>query len=440
MTQIVEVPYNPRGSAWTIFENTDNEVVISGPSGTGKTRACLEKLNQCAFAYPGMRGAIVRKTRQSMTQSVIVTWEKKVIPWWLGEKIVFRTTEQEYRYSNGSVIALAGLDKASKILSTEFDIAFANQAEELAEADWEFLTTRLRHGVMPYQQMAGDCNPDQPRHWLKLRGDVGRLTMLESRHKDNPELWRAGGWTLKGKAYIEKLDALTGVRYLRLRKGIWAAAEGMVYEDWDRNAHLVGFEVIAHRHTRWVASVDWGFTNPGVIQVWALDSDDRMYLVREVYRSRKTIDWWIGQALALHKEFRKIEVFVCDPSEPGFIQQFRGAGLPTEGAITPIAEGVQAVQQRLRVQRDGRPRLFFVRNALRERDELLFEAKLPCCSAEEIDGYVWPKGVEGKPIKEQPVKFNDHGMDAMRYAVMYVDSRGRLLVSGPAPWGADYRG
>jgi len=30
-------------------------------------------------------------------------------------------------------------------------------------------------------------------------------------------------------------------------------------------------------------------------------------------------------------------------------------------------------------------------------------------------------------VKEEPVKVNDHGMDAMRYAVMYVDGAPRTL-------------
>ena len=415
MSEAFTAEYAPKGEAWALFNIEEDEVIISGPSGTGKTRACLEKLDYLARQYPGMRGAIVRKTRRSMTQSVMVTWVKKVI-WW-DASIHFRTGEQEYRYSNGSVIVLGGLDKVSKILSTEFDLVFINQAEEVTENDWEFLTTRLRHGVMPYQQIVGDCNPDHPRHWLKLRADAGRTTMLESRHEDNPELWDGQGWTLKGKAYIAKLDALTGVRYLRLRKGQWAAAEGLVYE-FDRHVHLVDSFAIPDDWRR-IRVVDFGFTNPFCCQWWAVDGDGRMYRYRELYMTRRTVRVHAEKINELSKGER-IEATVCDWDAEDRATLAEN-GIPTKAADKAITRGVQAVQERLKVQGDGKPRLFLLRDALVERDQALIEDKKPACTEEEIDAYVWPKGVDGKAVKEQPVKLNDHGMDAMRYGAMYLE-------------------
>jgi phage terminase large subunit len=34
---------------------------------------------------------------------------------------------------------------------------------------------------------------------------------------------------------------------------------------------------------------------------------------------------------------------------------------------------------------------------------------------------VWPKSQDGKELKEAPVKADDHGMDATRYMVAYLD-------------------
>jgi len=83
--------YRPRGGALKLFYNHDSEVVISGPSGTGKTRAGLEKLDYYARRYPGVRAAVVRRTRLSMTQTVLVTYQKRVIHW--DDSIRFRTGE-----------------------------------------------------------------------------------------------------------------------------------------------------------------------------------------------------------------------------------------------------------------------------------------------------------------------------------------------------------
>ena len=109
---------------------------------------------------------------------------------------------------------------------------YVQEATEITEDEWEHLTTRLRRAVAPYQQIIGCCNPAGPNHWLKKRAEAGRLTLIASAHEDNPLLYdeKAGAYTETGKAYLAKLDALTGVRYQRLRQGLWVAAEGMVFE------------------------------------------------------------------------------------------------------------------------------------------------------------------------------------------------------------------
>jgi hypothetical protein len=169
------------------------------------------------------------------------------------------------------------------------------------------------------------------------------------------------------------------------------------------------------------ASVDFGFVNPGCIQVWlVVGSDDTMVLICEVYRTQRTIDWWIAKAKELSEEF-KIEVFVCDSSEPSFITQFNEAGLPAVKAINDIAPGISALQSRLQIGKNGRPRLYVYEYALRERDELRDEAHQPVWFEGEINEYVWPKGKDGQAAKEVPVKLNDHSMDAARYAVMHLE-------------------
>ena len=170
------------------------------------------------------------------------------------------------------------------------------------------------------------------------------------------------------------------------------------------------------------ASVDFGFVNPGVIQVWlVVGSDDTMVLICEIYRTQRTIDWWIAKAKELDAEFR-IEIFVCDPSEPAYITQFNEAGLSATKAINDIAPGISALRNRLQPLRNGHPRLFIYEYALRDRDELRDEAHQPVWFENEINEYVWAQAKDGQPAKEVPVKLNDHSLDAARYAVMYVDS------------------
>jgi phage terminase large subunit len=87
-----------------------------------------------------------------------------------------------------------------------------------------------------------------------------------------------------------------------------------------------------------------------------------------------------------------------------------------------VRQGIQAVKARLRDAGDGKPRLFILRDALVEIDTSLDAGKRPTCTLEEFPGYVWRESKDGRAEYEEPLKVNDHGMDALRYAVMYVDS------------------
>lgn len=155
-SSLVRLRFIPYGANREIFRCRDCEALLAGPAGTGKSRAALEKLHLCALKYPGMRGLMVRKTRASLTQTGLVTFQEKVLHEL--DNVEWRTQEQEFRYSNGSRIVVAGLDKPSKVMSSEYDIAYVQEATELTENDWESITTRLRNGMVPYQQIMADCN------------------------------------------------------------------------------------------------------------------------------------------------------------------------------------------------------------------------------------------------------------------------------------------
>ena len=90
-----------------------------------------------------------------------------------------------------------------------------------------------------------------------------------------------------------------------------------------------------------------------------------------------------------------------------------------------VTEGIQAVQARLQAAGDGKPRLFLHRGSLVSQDASLAEAKRPTCTEQELPGYVWHKDAEGTANKEEPVKVDDHGADAMRYLVAHQDIAGR---------------
>jgi phage terminase large subunit len=422
--------YRPRGAAAQVFASRAPEVLLSGPAGTGKSRAALEKLHAMMLANPGARGLIVRKTLVSLGSTGLVTWREKVAAESIaaGHVVWYGGSQQEaaaYRYSNGSVVVVGGLDKPQKVMSSEYDVIFVQEAIELTIDDWEALTTRLRNGRISFQQLIADCNPWTPSHWLKQRADRGDTLMLHSRHEDNPVLFHEDGTlTAVGADYIGKLDRLTGVRHHRLRHGRWVAAEGLIYEEWDPAAHLVDRFPIPESWSRWW-SIDFGYTNPFVWQDWAEDPDGRLYLVREIYRTRTLVEDHAKHILRLvapggRWQEPRPRAIICDHDAEDRATLERHLGLSTKAATKTVSDGIQAAQARLRPAGDGKPRLFVLRDAVVERDPELEDAKRPTCTVEEVVGYVWDQ-TPGKPPKETPVKDNDHGMDALRYMVAQRD-------------------
>jgi phage terminase large subunit len=103
-------------------------------------------------------------------------------------------------------------------------------------------------------------------------------------------------------------------------------------------------------------------------------------------------------------------------------------GIGTEAAYKPISTGIQAVQDRLVIQPDGKPRLFIFENAVIERDSTLRDRHYPTSTREEFSLYTWPE-TRSVGVKEVPVDLHNHGMDAMRYMVAALDRQSVNIVS-----------
>lgn len=416
--------YAPRGAAREALVCKVDEWMLDGPAGTGKSRVCLEKLNAMANKYAGCRLAIVRKVKGSLAETALVTFEQHVKPN-CDTTNQQRHVRQSYKYPNGSEIVVAGMDNPVKLMSAEFDAIYVQEATELTLNDWEFLSTRLRNGVIPYQQLFGDCNPGPPTHWLKRRMDAGLTQRIVSRHEDNPRLFKNDGTlTEYGSSYIARLDKLTGARKQRLRYGLWVAAEGMVFENFDPALHIIEpFEIPSD--WRRFRVIDFGFTHPFVCQWWAEDPDGRIYRYRELFKTKRTVSEHAAQI----REYSRGEYIVAtitdhDAEDRATLE--RELGIKTEPALKSVTTGVQAVLNRLALAGDGRPRMYFFSNALIERDPLLIDeetdlAVAPTCTEEEIESYIWAKGTGGETLKEVPVKLNDDGCDATRYMALWLE-------------------
>lgn len=461
----LEHRYEARGACLQIFNMRDPEVLISGPAGTGKSRACLEKVLMMCLRTPNLRAAILRKTLASLGSTALVTWRNYVAKEALatGECVYYGGSAQEppqYRFRNGSTVTIGGMDRPTRIMSSEYDIIYVQEATELTLEDIEFINTRLRNWRVRFQQLLMDCNPAGSTHWLKRRANEGKTKLIESRHEDNPVLFTydpvTGLYTVteKGAAYIAKLDALTGVRHKRLRLGLWVSSEGIIYETHDPAKHVVDWEFDEEGNRielpdewerYWV--IDFGFVHPFVCHWWAVDPDGNAYMYREIYYTHRTVEEHAATMLAqvtkkvknkyydhMNRTYRVREdtiwtepqptAIICDWDAQARRTLEKHLGLGTQKANKDVDTGIDLVQERWKVFPDGTTRMFYMADTLVEKDPRLVDELRPTCTKEEIADYRWKIMPDGR-TKAEPVKQDDDGMDATRYFVMHLDYRGK---------------
>jgi len=415
-------PYRPFGASLELFQCRAREVVIEGPADTGKSRACLEKLHAAATKYAGMAGAIVRKTRTSITESAQKTYERWVCP--PGASRLWH--DLEYRYPNGSTLVLAGLDEPTRLLSTEFDVVYVMQAEELSVDDWELLTTRVtgRGAVMPYVQLLGDMNPTDPGFFLYQREKAGATAFLKATHADNPTMT---------EDRLAPLKALTGYRRRRLYLGERVAAEGMFFPEWDPTVHVCDpFPIPAH-WTRWTAT-DYGFAEPFAHYAAAREpGTKRICLFREIYaEGKRDADQATLITARIREERETLKVpeasslyalHVGDPSMfnkrteanlPSIAAVYRAGGVRLEPAGNNRKSGWSVVRAALAHGPEKPPRLQVFRGRCPN-----LERTLPAMVHDPLDP-------EDLADKIGHTKTEDHAVDALRYLLVAEASPPRV--------------
>lgn len=256
-----------------------------------------------------------------------------------------------------------------------------------------------------------NCNPEGPQHWFKKewvdRVKEQGLLYLHFTMDDN--------LSLSEKIKTRYKNQYTGVFYDRYIRGLWTIAEGIIYDMFDRDRHVVRYEDIKDQITfkedeirrKQVAyvSCDYGTQNPCVFKMWEKGKDGIWYCTKEYYYSgrdkkkQKTDNEYVKDMLEFIGE-TKIRACIVDPSAASFIEALNQAGLPTRKAKNDVLDGIREVGVRL-----NQCSIKYV-----DTCEKTFE---------EYAQYAWdPKaGERGEDI---PLKDHDHCMDADRYFIYTV--------------------
>lgn len=484
---------------------TAPEVLIEGPAGTGKSFCVMQLVRQLCYQYKGLRVLFCRANRVDMNETVLELWEETVMG--MDHPVIrggaSRPHRKHYEFPNGSRIVVGGLNAWQSVMSGRYDIiCYFEAVDEQNEATWDALVTRLRGQHIPNPRgpvgvdgvltdearqmlgkvrpgmhtiwdlrdagyfesgkkldggrwpdgrdvfshmLIGDCNPGHPQHWLNLRASRLRedgspqMRRLLSRHTDNPSVT---------KQYLDGLRNMQPEQRKRLFEGLWHAAEGQIFACYNPDIHVITVDPL-ERFDWYLGSIDWGYEDPGVFQVWGVNSSGMVRIV-EIYFTKKNIAWWAEVVNDFNTKYQMKRI-VADPSRPEYIDDINRK-LAVEGANTRVYKAMNDIQVGLDALRYGlmpgeghKPLVRFDRNAHRMgRDPLLEDAKRPCSWEDEAPAYTWDIWRPGKPYKDLPRPGqSDHAIDATRYAAVEVMKPGILPeedinLIAPQPWQVEY--
>jgi PBSX family phage terminase large subunit len=272
-------PYDARAIPWHVAALRDKSRILlaTGSKGGGKSRFAAEKMHSFCLKYPGATGLVVRKTRETLTNSTVLFMQQQVIG---GDKRVkFLEGKHRFEYQhNGSFLAYGGMKDAEQREQVRsmganggLDIIWMEEANAFEETDFSELIGCLRGVAAPWRELIMTTNPDGPDHWIRrkfilpatqklsdrvFRGEVDGnvFTVYYSGAADNP---------FNPPDYQNTLNLLTGIEYQRLVLGQWVQAEGVVYDNFsaEDGANVLNVDYTPNQPFYW--GVDDGYVMGG---------------------------------------------------------------------------------------------------------------------------------------------------------------------------------
>lgn len=272
--------------------------------------------------------------------------------------------------------------------------------------------------------LLGDTNPAGPAHWL-WKDVINNVEMLITgfvrafafNFYSNPSL---------SEEYREMLRTQFGpgsLWYKRQIEGLWVMAEGVIYAmvfDEDRNSCAPG--LLPNQFDELFCAVDYGTTNTFVLALYGIYAGKTYLIDAYSHDSEKKGTRTNGQYLSDCVDFiqqynrhygQRISQLIIDPSAASFKaelddwvtdddvhRKWRNLGITVVDAENDVEMGVKFMASKLYCGD------FII--CRRPTTEIFFS---------EIGVYAWDSKAQERGI-DQPIKKNDHMMDACRYALL----------------------
>jgi hypothetical protein len=386
-----------------------------GGNRSGKSEANIG-YDLCSFAL-GVH-PFRRTPRRAVAWAIAPTWEmvgkilwqekiKAYLPAGRISGVVWHNKgadiPKELLLDNGNRIELKAFEQGRVVFQGRaIDAIYCDeQCEHDAAAIFDELRMRL---VDSGGFLAWSATPLIAQEWLEARDrDPGPEDAVFHADLEDNRLSR-GGYLADAE-----IDALIAswpeeVQETRIR-GRFAAFLGAVYKTFRRDIHVVAPFALPADAERYRA-IDLGFNNPFVCLWLARVGPDRRWVVyREHYAARESLAWHAGRIQAASAGDRYVATWADHDAQDVF--ELRQLGVETLPAKKDVRLGIELVQAKLKVQKDGRPQLTIFSTCPQTIREMI--------------AYRWREGTAVRDPRDEPEKQHDHCPDALRYALYSVE-------------------
>jgi PBSX family phage terminase large subunit len=374
------------------IEDRHHFAAFIGGIGSGKTWSGAIKALEFALSKP-CTGMVTSPTYNVLRDATVPTFREVA-----GEHIVSITRSYPINctLSNGSTILFRSAHQPELLRGPSLAWWWGDEAALYHKSVWGIMIGRLRQGGrLGYAWLS---TTPKGRNWIFqefIQKDRDKYAVYKASTRDNtfidPDYYNMLAESYSGDFARQELD------------GDFVAFEGLIYPFFDRDLHITT-RPFPNEFAMVAAGVDWGFANNGVIAVFGVDYDGRMWGLHEEVARHRRVEEWAEIAKELEQQ-HKIEYFFCDPAVPDNIDTFNSLGVHAVPAENEVWLGIQSVQNRLVKQGDGLPRLILPPSFVH--------------SAAEFESYQWAEHKDG--LHDKPKKVGDHSMDAIRYCSVGVD-------------------
>ena len=381
------------------FKNKKRECVIYGGAGAGKSYASAQKVLIYNLLFPESKTLIMRKTYPALKLTSLELIEKLLNKYMI--KYEINRSELILKLGNGSRMIFKSLDNPEKIKSiSDVNLIWFEEPTEISEKDYDIVNLRLRGEELKkgFRQIILSFNPIDRNHWLFKRFFEKEVDIYKGKftYKDNKFL------DSEYKKVLEDLKEKDEYLYNVYCLGEWGTLKGQIYTKWDIFKEDKEYDDI-------IAGIDFGYNNPTAYLLIGI-KDDEIYVFDEIYRTQLTTPEIIDLIKEKNKEWQVNPIIYCE-HEPDRNKSFFQAGLRVMDAKKDVNLGINFLKTK--------------KIHINER----------CINTiKEIQGYKYKEDRNGN-VLEEPVKFNDHAMDALRYAVYTYSNVSRVRTFNKKPSG-----